>query len=314
MNQLTIALVGLGDIAQKAYLPIATQHAQIDPIFCTRNLTTLTQLAKQYRVQKCFTDYQAVLACKPDGVMIHTNTESHFTFAKQALEQKIATFVDKPLAYSFSEVSELIALATKHNTPLFLGFNRRFLPIMADIAKPQIRHLKWQKNRLNLPAQPRTFIFDDFIHVVDSLCHFANVERFDQLNQLQVFSQLDPQGLLAAIHVSFEFEGRLFQGAMDRLSGCNEEVVEITALNEKWRFESLTNMTSMVNGIQQSAMQNDWQATLYKRGFESMLEAWLTAVKTQQVDQLQLKKDSLTHELCEWLVAHVSNNNELLFC
>ncbi|KKL07699.1 hypothetical protein LCGC14_2583420, partial [marine sediment metagenome] len=25
----------------------------------------------------------------------------------------------------------------------------------------------------------------------------------------------------------------------------------------------------------------------------------------KQVDQLQLKKDSLTHELCEWLVAQV---------
>uniref|UniRef100_UPI0038F77D7F hypothetical protein n=1 Tax=Streptomyces niveiscabiei TaxID=164115 RepID=UPI0038F77D7F len=76
------------------------------------------------------------------------------------------------------------------------------------------------------------------------------------------------QGLLAAIHVSFEFEGRLFQGAMDRLSGCNEEVVEITALNEKWRIESLTNMTYMVNGVQQASLQNDWQPTLYKRGFE----------------------------------------------
>ncbi|MGS0496649.1 Gfo/Idh/MocA family protein [Pseudoalteromonas mariniglutinosa] len=305
MRKLTIALVGLGDIAQKAYLPIVTQHAQIDPIFCTRNERLLSKLASQYRVEKHFTDYQDVLACKPDGVMIHTNTQSHYAFAKQALEQKIATFVDKPLAYSFSEVSELIELATKQNTPLFLGFNRRFLPIMADIAKPKIRHLKWQKNRLNLPAQPRTFIFDDFIHVVDSLCHFANVERFDQLNQLQVFSQLDPQGLLAAIHISFEFEGRLFQGAMDRLSGCNEEVVEITGLNEKWRIESLTNLTSMANEIQQPVPQKDWQPTLYKRGFESMLNAWLAAVKAQQVDQLQLKKDSLTHELCEWLVAHV---------
>ncbi|CAM3698834.1 MULTISPECIES: Gfo/Idh/MocA family protein [Pseudoalteromonas] len=305
MRKLTIALVGLGDIAQKAYLPIVTQHAQIDPIFCTRNERLLSKLASQYRVEKHFTDYQDVLACKPDGVMIHTNTQSHYAFAKQALEKKIATFVDKPLAYSFSEVSELIELATKQNTPLFLGFNRRFLPIMADIAKPKIRHLKWQKNRLNLPAQPRTFIFDDFIHVVDSLCHFANVERFDQLNQLQVFSQLDPQGLLAAIHISFEFEGRLFQGAMDRLSGCNEEVVEITGLNEKWRIESLTNLTSMANEIQQPVPQKDWQPTLYKRGFESMLNAWLAAVKAQQVDQLQLKKDSLTHELCEWLVAHV---------
>ena len=305
MSQLTIALVGLGDIAQKAYLPIATQHAQIDPIFCTRNLKTLTQLAKQYRVEKYFTDFQAVLACKPDGVMIHTNTESHFSFAKQALEQNIATFVDKPLAYSFSEVNELIELATEHNTPLFLGFNRRFVPIMADIAKPQIRHLKWQKNRLNLPADARTFIFDDFIHVVDSLCHYANVDHFEQLNQLQMFSQRDQQGLLAAIHVSFEVEGRLFQGSMDRLSGCNEEVVEVTGLNEKWRIESLTNMTTMANGEKQDAMQNDWQPTLYKRGFETMLEAWLKMVNSRQLDLLQLKKDSLTHELCEWLVERV---------
>ena len=306
MSQLSIALIGLGDIAQKAYLPIVTQHPQINPIFCTRNQKTLEQLAQQYRVDKYFTDFQDVLASKPDGVMIHTNTQTHFTFAKQALEKSIATFVDKPLAYTQNEVTQLIDLATKHNTPLFLGFNRRYLPIMANIPKHQIRQLKWQKNRLNLSAAPREFIFDDFIHVVDGLCHFANVERFEQLTNLQVFSQKDEQGLLSAVHISFEFQGRLFQGAMDRYSGCNEEVIEITGINEKWRIESLTQMTYMANGLQQPSMPNDWHPTLYKRGFESMLDAWLAAVKSQQIDSIQLKKDRLSHELCEWLVAKVS--------
>ena len=61
----------------------------------------------------------------------------------------------------------------------------------------------------------------------------------------------------------------------------------------------------MANGEKQDAMQNDWQPTLYKRGFETMLEAWLKMVNSRQLDLLQLKKDSLTHELCEWLVERV---------
>lgn len=306
MSQLSIGVVGLGDIAQKAYLPIVTAHSQISPILCTRNQQVLADLSQQYRVTRYFNDYQKLLATKPDGIMLHTNTDTHFIFAKQALELGIATFVDKPLAYNLREVKQLSMLAKKHNTPLFLGFNRRFLPVLADISKEEIRQFKWQKNRLNLPAEARTFIFDDFIHVADSLCHFAKVERFEQLGNLQVFSQQDQQGLLTAIHISFEFAGRLFQGAMDRLSGCNEEVIEITGSNEKWRVESLTNLTYMANGIPQPSLQNDWQPTLYKRGFETMLDAWLNAINTQQVDTLQLNKDVLSHELCEWLVSQVS--------
>lgn len=306
MNQLSIAMVGLGDIAQKAYLPVVAAHPNIAPILCTRSPQTLTKLSEQYRIKRVYSDYQALLASQPDGVMIHTNTQTHYTFAKQALEKNIATFVDKPLAYSLNEVKQLAQLAKQYNTPLFLGFNRRFLPVLADISKPQIRQLKWQKNRLNLPAPSRTFIFDDFIHVVDSLCHFAKVDHIAQLQNLQVFSQKNQQGLLTAIHISFEYQGRLFQGAMDRLSGCNEEVIEITSNNEKWRVESLTNLTYMANGTQQPSMQNDWQPMLYKRGFETMVDAWLDAVNTQQVNVSQLNIDVLSHELCEWLVTQVS--------
>ncbi|END2486654.1 TPA: hypothetical protein ACGUPI_005154 [Vibrio vulnificus] len=45
-----IAMIGLGDIAQKAYLPVITQMADIELVLCTRDGALLEQLAKQYRI------------------------------------------------------------------------------------------------------------------------------------------------------------------------------------------------------------------------------------------------------------------------
>lgn len=36
-----IALVGLGDIAQKAYLPLLASDEQVTPLLCTRNPAVL---------------------------------------------------------------------------------------------------------------------------------------------------------------------------------------------------------------------------------------------------------------------------------
>ncbi|MDF5607525.1 NAD(P)-binding domain-containing protein, partial [Vibrio parahaemolyticus] len=47
-----IGIIGLGDIAQKAYLPVITQLPNIELVFCTRNPNTLESLAKQYRISE----------------------------------------------------------------------------------------------------------------------------------------------------------------------------------------------------------------------------------------------------------------------
>lgn len=44
-----IGIIGLGDIAQKAYLPVITQHSDVELVFCTRNSEVLNQLARRYR-------------------------------------------------------------------------------------------------------------------------------------------------------------------------------------------------------------------------------------------------------------------------
>lgn len=306
MNRLNIALVGLGDIAQKAYLPVVTQHSKINPILLTRNTQVLAQLQQQYRIGQVFDDYQELLAYRPGRIMIHSSTESHFLLAKRALEAGIATFVDKPLAYNLTQVAQLAQLAQQQQTPLFIGFNRRYAPLLVGLPALPLRHVRWQKNRCNLPAPVREFIFDDFIHVVDGLRHLADISAIEQLDNVTVFSQKGDQDQLHAVHFSFEVNGRLFQGAMDRLSGLTEEWLEVTTTNEKWRIESLTQGMYSKQNQAQSLGFDDWQPTLYKRGFYGMIDTWVEIVANRSLNLEQLQKDVLSHQICEQIVQQIA--------
>ncbi|MCF7566889.1 hypothetical protein L3X37_00725 [Sabulilitoribacter arenilitoris] len=64
----------------------------------------------------------------------------------------------------------MLTTATENKVLLHLGFNRRFAPLISSLKNEEEPiQISWQKNRVNLPDKPRVFIFDDFIHVVDSL-------------------------------------------------------------------------------------------------------------------------------------------------
>ncbi len=47
-----IGLIGLGVIAQKAYLPVMSTKEGIELILCTRNKETLNKLSSMYNIKK----------------------------------------------------------------------------------------------------------------------------------------------------------------------------------------------------------------------------------------------------------------------
>ncbi len=73
-----IGIIGLGDIAQKAYLPVITQLPNVELVFCTRDAKTLSSLAQQYRIKESCQDYRQLPAFGVDAVMIHA--QLMFTF------------------------------------------------------------------------------------------------------------------------------------------------------------------------------------------------------------------------------------------
>ncbi|OXE29927.1 oxidoreductase, partial [Vibrio parahaemolyticus] len=109
-----------------------TQLPNVELVFCTRDAETLSSLAQQYRIMENCQDYRQLTAFGVDAVMIHAATHVHFQIAEYFLKQSIPTFVDKPLADSAQQVEQLYEIAAIANQPLYVGFNRRHIPLYND--------------------------------------------------------------------------------------------------------------------------------------------------------------------------------------
>lgn len=300
-----IALIGLGDIAQKAYLPVMTSQPHIEPILCTRNPDVLESLAAKYRIRECYRSIDEAIAAGIDGAMIHSATSSHFELAKKLLIAGVAVFVDKPLSDSLAEVEQLLDLAAQKNLPLFVGFNRRFAPLIEPLSRiDKPLQVLWQKNRVAQPAAARTFVFDDFIHVLDGLRFLSPSGVVDDL---QINSQFQGE-LLAAVKVQWRSQGALLTGSMNRVSGLVDERLELFADGEKWQLDGLTQGHHYQQGASTRLNFSDWHSTLYKCGFETMLQQWVDVVKSGICDHAQLRDIHDSHFLCERVVAQIEES------
>ena len=295
-----IALIGLGDIAQKAYLPLLASDERVTPLLCTRNPQVLDKLARQYRIAECFTEVDALLASRPDAVMIHVATAVHFALVRQCLQAGIPTFVDKPLCDSAAEVEALANLAMAQDCPLFVGFNRRYLPAMAAARAQPLTELNWQKHRHALPGLPRQFLFDDFIHVLDSLCCYGGAPTGDLHAVLRRSSQ-QPE-LLAGVSINWQSGDRAISGSMNRSAGLTEERIDAYGDNLSLHIENCTRGTIARDKTVQTLAPNDWQPVLAQRGFVAMLDHWYQQIEAGRADGMLVESYLQSHRLAERLV------------
>ncbi|UAK71342.1 Gfo/Idh/MocA family protein [Aeromonas enteropelogenes] len=296
-----IALIGLGDIAQKAYLPLLASDERITPLLCTRSPSVLEKLARQYRVAECFTEVAALLASRPDGVMIHAATAVHSEIAQQCLRAGISTFVDKPLCDNLADAEGLANLAVAQNCALFTGFNRRYLPAMAEARAQPLTELNWQKHRFALPGRARDFLFDDFIHVLDSLCFYGGVPD-GELHAVLRRSPTDAS-LLAGVSVAWQSGDRAISGSMNRSAGITEERIDAYGDNLSLHLENCTRGIVARDKTAQALVPNDWQPVLAQRGFAAMLEHWYQQIDKGRADGELIASYLHGHRLAEQLVA-----------
>lgn len=305
-----IAIIGLGDIAQKAYLPIITQMPGIELVFCTRNAQTLAVLSQQYRITQSCTDYKDVLKFKVDAVMIHAATAIHPEIAAFFLTQGIPTFVDKPLADSASSCERLYELAEKHQQPLYVGFNRRHIPLYNQHigANTQLGNnknllaLHWQKNRHNQPGDIRTFIFDDFIHPLDSI----NLNAKSEIENADIRFQMQGNQL-ARLDIQWQQGNTLLCASMDRMFGITNETVTARFNNASYQFNSFVAGTEYSNNQEQQLALKDWTPMLTSKGFQSMLNDWFGVVEQGMLESHLVERNLASHQLADSLCSHVEN-------
>ncbi len=301
-----IGIIGLGDIAQKAYLPVLGNKNGLQLVLATRNKEKLRLLSNQYRIPEYVQSIEELIKKGIDAAFVHTATEAHYEIVEQLLKHHIHVYVDKPLAYSYNEAQRLVELSIQKNKRLMVGFNRRFAPMYKQLKDTENRRtIFMQKNRINLPGEVRSFIFDDFIHVVDTL-RFLAPESIDDMkvHYIKKNNQL--------LQVVLQLSGNTFTsiGVMNRDSGITEETLEVISRGNKWVVRNLVETIHYKDGEEKRLRFDDWETTLYRRGFVQIVDKFLEYVKqpTQTFDPSPL--DSLqTHELCEKIVAKIESDD-----
>ena len=154
--------------------------------------------------------------------------------------------------------------------------------------------MTWHKNRVALPGDPRTFILDDFIHVIDGL-RFLRPGRVENLT---VFAQRE-SGLLTNVQVRWETAGCLLTGGMNRVSGRTEETIEYYTPGTKNTLHGLDSGERYTDGNVSPLTFGNWEPTLAKRGFVAMMDAWLESLGAGGPDEDYLENVRQTHAFCE---------------
>ncbi|MFH9554151.1 Gfo/Idh/MocA family protein [Streptomyces sp. NPDC051445] len=294
-----VGCIGLGDIAQKAYLPVLGALPGVELHLQTRTPATLDRVADGLHLPRGqrHHDLGALLAAGLDAAFVHAPTGAHPEIVSRLLEAGVPTYVDKPLAYELADSERLVALAEARNVSLAVGFNRRLAPGYAQCADHPRELILMQKNRVGLPEEPRTMILDDFIHVVDTL-RFLTPGPVDDVT---VRARVE-DGLLHHVVLQLAGDGFTALGVMNRLSGSNEEILEVSGQDTK---RQVVNLAEVIDHKGQPTVRRrgDWVPVARQRGIEQAVLAFLDAVRAGKV--LSARDALATHELCERVVRAV---------
>jgi virulence factor len=294
-----VGCIGLGDIAQKAYLPVLAVRPEVELHLQTRTPATLDRVADSLHLPagQRHADLDALLAQDLDAAFVHAPTDVHPQIVTRLLDAGVPTYVDKPLAYELADSTRLVTLAEERATTLAVGFNRRFAPGYVQCADHPRELILMQKNRVGLPEDPRTMILDDFIHVVDTLRFLVP----GPVDDVTVRARTEG-GLLHHVVLQLAGDGFTALGVMNRLSGSAEEILEVSGQDTK---RQVVNLAEVIDHKGQPTVRRrgDWVPVSRQRGIEQAVLVFLDAVRAGRV--LSARDALATHELCERVVRAV---------
>ncbi|MFI0505577.1 Gfo/Idh/MocA family protein [Streptomyces albogriseolus] len=294
-----VGCIGLGDIAQKAYLPVLAVQPGVELHLQTRTPATLARVGDALHLPAAqrHADLDALVGAGLDAAFVHAPTDVHPRIVTRLLEAGVPTYVDKPLAYELADSERLVTLAEERGVSLAVGFNRRHAPGYAQCADHPRELILMQKNRVGLPEEPRRMILDDFIHVVDTLRFLVP----GQVDDVTVRARTE-DGLLHHVVLQLAGDGFTALGVMNRLSGSAEEILEVSGQDTK---RQVVNLAEVIDHKGQPTVRRrgDWVPVARQRGIEQAVLAFLDAVRAGKT--LSARDALATHELCERVVRAV---------
>lgn len=284
MTKLRVGVVGLGGIAQKAYLPILSQAADWTLVGgFSPNQQKAQPLCDSYRMA-CFSGL-GTLAQQCDAVFVHSSTASHFQVISELLRYGVHVYVDKPLAETVEQGEQLIALAEKQGKTLMVGFNRRFAPLYRQLKQQmqQPASIRMDKHRADSvgPNGLRFTLLDDYLHVVDTALWLGG----DAGKLLSGSLRATETGELMYAEHHFACGETLVTTSMHRRAGSQRESVQAVTDGAVYQ---LSDMRQWLREDSQGVLEQPapgWQTTLAQRGFDGAVRHFITSVSNQTLPE-----------------------------
>lgn len=280
MSKLRIGVIGLGGIAQKAYLPVLS-HAENWTLAggFSPNQQKAQAVCDSYRMA-CFSRIDE-LASQCDAVFVHSSTASHFEVVGQLLAQGVHVYVDKPLAAELDQAEQLVEQANKAGKALMVGFNRRFAPLYRQLKDnmQDVASLRMDKHRTNSvgPNDLRFTLLDDYLHVVDTALWLAGGNATLESGLLQI-NEAD-QMLYGEHH--FLCGETLVTTSMHRRAGTSRESVQAVTEGAVYQLDNMQIWREEQQDILTQQPVPGWQSTLAQRGFVGAIEHFVDCVSNQ---------------------------------
>lgn len=293
-----IGIIGLGNISQKAYLPVMmTMDKEIDWHLFTRDQEKLAKIGKKYRIQNLYSSIEDLLVSGVEAVFIHTATHTHESLIRQCIEKGIHVYVDKPISEDIAEVKALMDLANEKNVLLITGFNRRFAPMIQKVkAVPDKNVILIQKTKPKSSGSVKYAIYDLFIHVVDTALYLLD-EPVIQTH----FTVKEENGELISCVLHLTTEHTECIATMNYVSGANSETVEVQSPTGTHRVTNLTDYEVETADQKQVYTFGDWDQTLEKRGFASLIRSTIAGFETKE-NPVSMESSLESHRICHLIV------------
>ena len=296
-----VGIIGLGSIAKKAYLPVVAAMPGVTPVLVSRNLNTLASVGAAYHTPDQYESVDKALRSGLDAALVHTPSETHPEIVEALLRSGIPVLVDKPLATDAVTAHGLVSLAIELGVSLMVGFNRRYAPAylgLADWADRDVVSL--HKHRSEEPGPVRAMVFDDFIHVIDTLRFLVP----SSMGDLVVAAHITGDGRCRRLSVQFTGEGRLAVGIMSWTAGMAYEVLDVIGDGRRRQVVDLADVVDLA-GEERVSRRDGWASAPALRGFAAMCEAFLDSVRSGR--RLDASDALLTHEVCELVVREAAS-------
>ena len=300
MALLRVGMVGLGGIAQKAWLPVLSAAArwQLAGAFSPTQAKA-QPVCDAYRIP--YIGSIAGLATRCDAVFVHSSTASHYAVVSELLNAGVHVCVDKPLAENLSDAERLVDLAARKKLTLMVGFNRRFAPRYREL-KARLEHcasLRMDKHRTDSvgPHDLRFTLLDDYLHVVDTALWLAGGAAELQSGVLQTS---DRGEMLYAEH-HFAHQQLQITTSMHRRAGSQREWVQAVTDGGLYQVTDMRDWQEERGAGIVTQPIPGWQSTLEQRGFVGCAQHFIDCVANQTIPETAGEQALLAQRVVEKL-------------